>query len=136
MSGQRTVGVVGAAGLIFQIVLGFFVAGDVSSPLSPFLLPIHMVIGLSGVALVAYLVARAYYVTSGGLKFLYLVTFIIVLAQIALGFRIMSVSDQQLVMSHQGAGIAILVLLGLSEMMFARQKRAQTPSASVKVAQK
>lgn len=136
MSGQRTVGVVGAAGLIIQIVLGFFVAGDVTSPLSPFLLPTHMIIGLSGVALVAYLVARAYYVASAGLKFLYLVTFIIVLAQIALGFRILSVIDQQLVMSHQGAGIAILVLLGLSEMMFARQKRAQVATASVKVAQK
>ncbi|MCS4540122.1 MAG: hypothetical protein HYU03_05475, partial [Thaumarchaeota archaeon] len=104
MSGQRTVGVVGAAGLIIQIVLGFFVAGDVSSPLSPFLLSTHMIIGLSGVALVAYLVARAYYVASAGLKFLYLVTFIIVLAQIALGFRILSVIDQQLAMSHQGAG--------------------------------
>ena len=135
MSGQRTVGVVGAAGLIIQIVLGF-VAGDVSSPLSPFMLPTHMIIGLSGVALVAYLVARAYYVASAGVKFLYLVTFILVLAQTALGFRILSVSDQQLVMSHQGAGIAILVLLGLSEMMFVRQKRAQAASTSVKVAQK
>lgn len=135
MSGQRTVAVVGAAGLIIQIVLGF-VVGDVSSPLSPFMLPAHMIIGLSGVALVAYLVARAYYVASAGVKFLYLVTFILVLAQIALGFRILTVSDQQLVMSHQGAGIAILVLLGLSEMMFARQRRAQAPSTAVKVPQK
>ena len=136
MSSQRTAGVVGAAGLIIQIVLGFFVAGDVSSPLSPFLLPAHMIIGLSGVALVAYLVARAYYVASAGLKFFYLITFIIVLAQTALGFRILSVSDQQLVMSHQGAGIAILVLLGLSEMMLARQKRTQAANTVVKVAQK
>jgi hypothetical protein len=136
MSSQRTVGVVGAAGLIVQIVLGFSVAGGVSSPLSPLLLPVHMIIGLSGIALVAYLVARAYYVASGGLKFLYLITFILVLAQVALGFRILSVSDQQLAMSHQGAGIAILVLLGLSEMMFARQRRAQATSSAVKVARK
>jgi len=94
----------------------------------------HMVIGLSGVALVAYLVARVYYVGSGGLRFLYFITFILVLAQVALGFRLLTAADQQLVMSHEGAAIVILVLLGLSEATFARQRRAKT--AALNPAQK
>lgn len=134
MSSQRAAGFVGAAGLIIQIVLGFSLSGGVPPSLSFFLLPIHMVIGLGGIALVAYLVSRAFYTVSGGLRFLYLITFILVLAQVALGFRILSVNDQQLVMSHQGAAFAILVLVGLSEMLFARQRRAQAASPTFKAA--
>lgn len=129
MSNQRIAGVVGAVGLIIQIILGFSISGGVSAVLSPMLITAHMVIGLSGVALVAYLVARVYYVGSGGLKFLYFITFILVLAQVALGFRLLTAADQQLVMSHEGAAIAVLILLALSEMTFARQRKVKTAAA-------
>ena len=121
MTSGMLLGVVAAFGLLIQIVLGFVLARS-SIPFPPALILLHMGIGITGVALVAFLLGRAYYSSGIGMRLLYMLAFVLVLAQVALGFRILAVADEQLLLGHEGLAFGILVLLALAEALTARKR--------------
>ena len=55
---------------------------------------------------------------------------VLTLAQVSLGFRIISESDQMLVMAHYWFAVAILVLLADSSILAARQRGKSTTSTA------
>jgi hypothetical protein len=126
LSKSAWAGAIGAAGLLVQIDLGFTLAGD-HELYSTFILP-HVIIGICGLALVAYLAWRAFSGASGTVKLLYLVTLTLVLAQVALGFGILEIGYYQLVMIHEGDAFAILAFLAITEALALRQKWKATAS--------
>lgn len=84
-------------GLLIQILFGF-VLSRASFSFSPVLIVAHMAIGITGLALVAFLLGRAYYSSGDVIRLLYVLTFGLVVAQVALGFRILVSADEQLLM--------------------------------------
>jgi FtsH-binding integral membrane protein len=116
-------GVIGAVGLVVQIILGFALAGSGNPTGSMLILP-HMLIGVAGIALVAFLVSSIFLNQSSTiLTLVYALAFVLTLAQVALGFRELSAPDQMLLMAHEGLALVILVLLGLGGMLTARSRR-------------
>ncbi|HEV2390563.1 MAG TPA: hypothetical protein VGS04_07565 [Nitrososphaerales archaeon] len=123
MNNTTLVGVIGAVGLVFQIIIGFALAGSGNPTGSILILP-HMLIGIAGIALVAFLVSSIFLNASSTMPTLvYGLAFVLTLAQVALGFRELSVPDQMLLMAHEGLAVVILILLGLGGMMTARSRR-------------
>ncbi len=91
----------------------------------------HMLIGVAGIALVAFLVSSIFLNPSSTIvKLVYGLAFLLTFAQVALGFRILSSPDNMLEMAHQGIAIVILVLLGLGGMLSARSRRASMTRTS------
>lgn len=146
MRRQTLVGIIAALGLIFQIILGFVLAQS-SIPFPPVLIGTHLAIGMTGLALVAFLLGRAYYSSGNGIKLAYILAFLLVVAQVALGFRVLGILGEgpsspdaatlpQLSMTHQGLAFVILILFALAEMVAARQRRKTPPKAPVQVAAK
>jgi FtsH-binding integral membrane protein len=122
-------GVIGAVGLIIQIIIGFALAGSGNPTGSALILP-HMLIGIAGIALVAFLVSSIFLNASSTMPTLiYALAFVLTLAQVALGFRELSAPDQMLLMTHEGLAIVILVLLGLGGMLTARSRRQSVTAA-------
>ncbi|MDA4117573.1 MAG: hypothetical protein OK455_04435 [Thaumarchaeota archaeon] len=123
MNKQTFTGAIGAGGLVIQIVLGFALAGAASATGSLLILP-HMLIGVAGIALVAFLTSSIFLAPSSMVtRLLYGLALVLTLGQVALGFRILAVPDPMLTMAHQGIAIAILVILALASMLAARQRR-------------
>lgn len=123
MNNTTLAGVIGAVGLIIQIIMGFALAGS-GNPIGSVLILPHMLIGIAGIALVAFLVSTIFLTQSSTIPTLvYALAFVLTLAQVALGFRELSVPDQMLLMTHEGLAILILVLLGLGGMLTARSRR-------------
>jgi|GEM_PF-5725633 len=123
-------GVIGAVGLIIQIIIGFALAGSGNPTGSVLILP-HMLIGIAGIALVAFLVSSIFLNPSSTMPTLvYALAFVLTLAQVALGFRELSVPDQMLLMAHEGLAVVILVLLGLGGMLTARSRRKSMTAAA------
>jgi len=90
----------------------------------------HIIIGVSGIALVAFLVASIFLSPSSMVaRLVYAAAFLLTFAQVALGFRILSAPDDMLTMAHQGLAIVILVLLGLGGMLSARGRRKMMAQA-------
>ncbi len=130
LNNQTLAGVVGAGGLVIQIVLGFALAGS-SSPTGSMLILPHMLIGVAGIALVAFLVSSIFLNPSSTIaKLVYGLAFLLTFAQAALGFRILSSPDSTLEMAHQGTAIVILVLLALGGMLSARSRRMSAKQVS------
>jgi hypothetical protein len=116
-------GAIGAGGLVIQIILGFALSGSGNPTGSMLILP-HMLIGIGGIALVAFLASSILLNPSSMMpRLVYALAFVLTLAQVALGFRVLSSPDQMLIMTHEGIAIVILVLLGLGGMLAARSKR-------------
>jgi len=116
-------GAIGAGGLVIQIIIGFALSGSGNPTGSMLILP-HMLIGIGGIALVAFLVASIFFMPSSLIaKLVYALAFALTFAQVALGFRILSYPDAMLEMAHQGVAIVILVLLALGGMLAARSRR-------------
>lgn len=132
MNNTTLAGVIGAVGLVIQIVLGFALAGSGDPAGSMLILP-HMIIGIAGIALVAFLVSSIFLNPNSAISTLvYALAFVLTLAQVALGFRELSVPDQMLLMAHEGLAVVILVLLGLGGMLAARSRRkSMTAPAAV-----
>ncbi len=129
MNNQTLAGAIGAAGLVVQIVLGFALAGS-GDPTGSMLVVPHMLIGISGIALVAFLVSSIFLAPSSMVaRLVYSAAFVLTFAQVALGFRMLSVSDDMLVMAHEGLALLVLVLLGLGGMLAARGRRAAMAKA-------
>ena len=124
-------GVIGAVGLVIQIIIGFALAGSGNPTGSVLILP-HMLIGIAGIALVAFLVSSIFLNPSSTLpRLVYALAFVLTLAQVALGFRELSAPDQMLLMAHEGLALVILVLLALGGMLTARSRRkAATPTGA------
>jgi len=119
-------GVIGAVGLVIQIILGFALTGSGNPTGSMLILP-HMLIGIAGIALVAFLVSTVFLNPSSTIpRLVYALAFVLTLAQVALGFRELSAPDQMLLMAHEGLALVILVLLGLGGMLTARSRRKST----------
>ncbi len=146
MRRQMLVGIIAALGLILQIILGFLLAQS-SVPFPPALIATHLAIGITGLALVAFLLGRAYYSSNRGIRVMYILAFLLVVAQVGLGFRVLGIMGEpanpldvatlpQLSMTHQGLGFAILILLALAEMLGARQRRKMTPTPPAQVTAK
>ena len=123
-------GIIGAAGLVIQIIIGFMLAGSGDVTGSMLVYP-HMLIGISGIALVAFLVAAIFLMPSSMIaRLVYAAAFLLTFAQVALGFRILSTPDDMLTMAHQGLAIVILVLLALGGMLSARSRRKMMAAAA------
>jgi hypothetical protein len=123
-------GVIGAAGLVIQIILGFALAGSASPTGSMLILP-HMLIGVGGIALLAFLVSSIFLMPSAMIvRLVYAVAFLLTFAQVALGFRILAVPDNMLEMAHQGLAIVILIALALGGMLSARGRRKSLMTTS------
>ena len=120
MNSLGWLGVIGATGLVIQIVLGYTLAND-HALISALILP-HIAIGMGGVALVAWLAWRMYLGASAAVRLLCVLTLILVIGQVALGFGILAVGNEQAVMSHEGNAFAILCLLALSGAFASRQR--------------
>jgi hypothetical protein len=122
-------GAIGAVGLIIQIIIGFALAGSGNPTGSELILP-HMLIGIAGIALVAFLVSTIFLNPSSTIpRLVYSLAFVLTLAQVALGFRELSAPDQMLLMAHEGLALLILVLLGLGGMLTARGRRKSMTAA-------
>jgi hypothetical protein len=121
---QALAGAVGAVGLVLQIIIGFALAGS-GDPKGSDLILLHIVIGVGGIALVAYLVSSIFFVPSSFIaRGIAALAFVLTLAQVVLGFRILSEPDPSLLMAHQGIAFVILILLAIGGMLGARQRRS------------
>jgi hypothetical protein len=127
---QTLAGAIGAGGLVVQIILGFALASSPSATGSMLILP-HMLIGIAGIALVAFLVSSIFFAPSSMIvRLVYALAFVLTFAQVALGFRILAVPDNMLVMAHQGLAVVILVALALGGMLAARGRRKSMTKAT------
>lgn len=123
MNNLTLAGAIGAGGLVIQIILGEVLAGSASPSGSMLILP-HMLIGVAGIALVAFLVSSIFFApTSMIVKLVYALAFVLTFAQVALGFRLLSSPDSMLLMAHQGLAVVILILLAVGGMLAARSRR-------------
>jgi len=123
LNNQTLAGAIGAGGLIVQIVIGEALAGS-GAPTGSMLIFPHILIGVAGIALVAFLVSSIFFVPSSMIaRLVYVLAFLLTFAQVALGFRILAYPDKMLEMAHQGIAIVILVLLGVGGMLAARSRR-------------
>ena len=130
MNNQTLAGAIGAGGLVVQIIIGFALAGSGNPTGSALILP-HMLIGIGGIALVAFLVSSIFFMPSSMIaKLVYALAFALTFAQVALGFRVLAYPDAMLEMAHQGIAVVILVLLALGGMMAARSRRKSTMQAA------
>jgi hypothetical protein len=123
LNNQTLSGAVGAAGLVIQILLGLALSNSGSPTGSMLILP-HMLIGVGGIALVAFLVSGIFFAPSSMMvRLVYVLAFVLTFAQVALGFRILAIPDQLLATAHQGIAVVILALLALGGMLVARARR-------------
>lgn len=134
MNNQTLAGAIGAGGLVVQIILGEALAGS-GTPTGSMLIFPHMLIGVAGIALVAFLVSSILLMPSSMIaRLVYALAFVLTFAQVALGFKILASPDNMLAMAHQGIAVVILVLLGIGGMLAARSRRKsmmETPTAPV-----
>lgn len=122
MNNTTLAGVIGAVGLVIQIILGFALTGSGNPTGNMIILP-HMLIGIAGIALVAFLASSIFLnPASTASRLVYALAFVLTLAQVALGFRELASPDQMLLMTHEGIAFAILIL-GLGGMLTARGRR-------------
>jgi hypothetical protein len=123
-------GAIGAGGLVIQIILGFALAGSGNLTGSMLIFP-HILIGVGGIALVAFLVSSIFLMPSSLIaRLVYSLAFVLTLAQVALGFRVLSSPDEMLIMAHEGLALVILVLLALGGMLVARGRRISMAQAT------
>jgi hypothetical protein len=133
MNKTMLAGAIGAGGLVFQILLGEGLGASANPKGSELLFP-HMVIGVGGIALVAFLTSSIFFMPSsfiarGVLALALLLTF----AQVSLGFMLLFNPQQMLIMTHQGIAVVILVLLLLGGILASRARKAMAASTPAKM---
>jgi hypothetical protein len=99
-------GTVVLLGAVVQLVLGFVVAGGMDS-----LVGIHILFGIVGLALVIALAVIAFRAKTATLysKLTIIILTIVVLAQIGLGFQLLS-GAESLVLPHEANGLVVIIL--------------------------
>jgi hypothetical protein len=108
---------------VVQIILGEALAGS-GNPTGSMLIFPHILIGVGGIALVAFLVSSIFFAPSSMIvRLVYALAFLLTFAQVALGFRVLAYPSTMLEMAHQGIAVVILVLLGVGGMLAARSRR-------------
>src|ERR1700691_4530796 len=114
------VGAIGAVGLVIQIILGFALAGSGDLKGNAIIIP-HLIIGVGGIALLAYLVSSIYRSTgSTATRSIYSIALILTLAQVALGFSLLASPSEGVRMAHQAFALAILALMAVAGIASAR----------------
>jgi hypothetical protein len=117
-------GAIGGIGLIIQIIIGVALAGTGDPKGSAIVYP-HVLIGVLGLALVAYLVigvVRA--VGSTTIRLVYVLALVLTLAQVALGFALLEASATDgVLMAHQGIALLILIFMAAGGALSARSRR-------------
>jgi hypothetical protein len=117
-------GAVAAVGLVVQIILGFALAGS-SNPKGDAIVYPHVIIGVLGLVLVAYL-AMSIMRTAGSptVRLVYVLALVLTLAQVAIGFALLDTSaGSGALMAHQGIALLILILLAAAGVLSARSRR-------------
>jgi hypothetical protein len=124
------IGAIGAVGLVIQIVIGLGLAG-VGNPKGSALIVPHLVIGVAGIALLAYLVSGIFRTTnSGAARGIYSLALVLTLAQVALGFSLLATgASEGILMAHQGIAFLILILMAVGGMVSARSRRSMAQTA-------
>jgi hypothetical protein len=124
------IGAIGAIGLVIQILLGLGLTGS-SNPKGSALIVPHLVIGVAGIALLAYLVSGIFRAgSSGAAKGIYSLALVLTLAQVALGFSLLATGGSQgILMAHQGIAFLILILMAVGGVVSARSRRAMPSPA-------
>lgn len=116
-------GAIGAIGLVVQIILGFALAGS-GNPKGDALIYPHVVIGLAGLALVAFLVVSISRTPSSATaRLVYVVALVLTFVQVILGYTLLGSAGQGTLMAHQGIAILLLILLAAGGMVSARSRR-------------
>jgi hypothetical protein len=83
-----------------------------------------MLVGIAGIAFVAFLVSSIFFMPSSMIvRLLYVLAFALTFAQVALGFRILALPDNMLLMAHERLAVVILVILAVGGMLTARGRR-------------
>ena len=120
-------GGIGAGGLVVQIILGFALA-HTGDPKGSALIYPHVLIGVAGLALVAFLAVNIFRTPSlMTVRFVYVLALVFTLAQVALGFLLLGSPGAGVLMAHQGIALLILVLMAAAGALSARSRR--TPPA-------
>ena len=130
MNRLSLIGAIGAIGLVIQILLGLGLAGT-SNPKGSALIVPHVVIGVAGIALLAYLLSGIFRAgSSGTAKGIYSLALVLTLAQVVLGFTLLdTAASQGILMAHQGIAFLILVLMAVGGVVSARGRRAMSATA-------
>lgn len=130
MNRLSLIGAIGAVGLVIQILLGLGLAGT-SNPKGSALIVPHLVIGVAGIALLAYLVSGIFRAgSSSAAKGIYSLALILTLAQVALGFSLLATAASEgILMAHQGIAFLILILMAVGGMVSARSRKSMTQTA-------
>ena len=99
-------GTVVLVGAVVQLILGFVVAGGMDS-----LVGVHILFGIVGLALVIVLAAIAFRTKTATLysKLAMVILTIVVLAQVGLGFQLLS-GAESLALSHEANGFVVIIL--------------------------
>ena len=99
-------GTVVLLGAVVQLILGFVVAGGMDS-----LVGVHILFGIVGLALVVALAAIAFRAKTATLysKLAMIILTIVVLAQVGLGFQLLS-GAKSLALSHEANGFVVIIL--------------------------
>lgn len=135
MNRTALLGAIGAIGLVFQIVLGFALAGTSDPKESAMAVP-HVVVGVAGLALVAYLALSIFRSSSlMTARLVYTLALLLTLSQVALGYDLLlGGGGQGIEMAHMGIAFLILILMAAGGMASARGRRmaaqAGVPQAS------
>lgn len=124
-------GAIGAIGLVFQIILGFALAGTTDPKESAMAVP-HVVIGVAGLALVAYLAVSVFRsATLTTARLVYALALILTLSQVALGYDLLlGGGGKGIEMAHMGIAFLILILLGAGGMVSMRGRRMAAQAAA------
>lgn len=119
-------GGIGAAGLVIQIILGFALA-HTGNPKGSALIYPHVLIGVAGLALVAFLAVNVFRTPSMmTIRLVYALALIFTLAQVGLGYALLGSASSGVLMAHQGIAVLILVLMAAAGMLSARSRRMPT----------
>lgn len=114
--------------MVVQIILGFALA-HTGNPKGSALIYPHVLIGVAGLALVAFL-AVSIFRRPGSMtvRLVYTLALVLTFAQVGLGLELLGSAGSGVLMAHQGIAILILVLMAAGGMLSARSRRmAATP---------
>jgi hypothetical protein len=130
MNKTMLAGAIGAAGLVFQIILGLVLHSSGNPNGSALLLP-HMLIGVGGIALVAFLTSSIFFMPSSFIaRAILSLALLLTFAQVSLGFMLLFNPQDMLVMTHEGIAGAILVLLLLGGILSSRDRKSMAASST------
>lgn len=120
---MKTVGIIGMLvflGIIIQIILGYIVASN------SVYLPVHIAIGILGLALVGYETYYALKSSKNYIKILNIIALILVIVQIGMGSSMIEHESEILTRMHQiNAYILFILLTGIGYLTFKGSRKVE-----------